>query len=83
MQCSRQESTADKAFVVSDNHNTDSSTDDEEESQSGSGTAPDQVNPTDQDEDEDDDSDDEVTHFDCSHLTCWHPPDRAPACHRT
>ena len=77
MQC-----TADPAFVVSDNHS-DSSTDSEEESRPGSGTAPDQVNLTDQDEDEDDDSDDEVTHFDCSHLTCWHPPDRAPACHRT
>ena len=81
-QSSQPESTPDKDFVVSDNH-TDSSTDSEEESQPGSGTAPDQVNLTDQDEDEDDDSDDEVTHFDCSHLTCWHPPDRAPACHRT
>ena len=62
MQSSGQKSTADKDFVVSDNHNTDSSTDDEEESQSGSGTAPDQVNPTDQDEDEDDDDDEKVPH---------------------
>ena len=60
MQCSQQESTADKDFVVSDNH-TDSSSDSEEKSQPGSGTAPDQVNPTDQDEDEDDD-DEKVPH---------------------
>ena len=82
MQSSEPESTADKDFVVSDDH-TDSSSDSEEKSVPGSGTAPDQVNLTDQDDDKDDDSDDEVTHFDCSHLTCWHPPDRAPACHRT